>query len=92
MRVGERLGVPREGGKTLRKAHEPAALETSVFAWKWSRPGEPASLTHHDFIEDLLSRLVRQALEGNRISLGGAAEISRVTRKAMRKLAREWST
>ena len=79
-------------GKTLRKADEPAALETSEFAWNWNRSGEPASLTRHDFIEDRLSRLVRQALEGRRISLGRAAEISGVSREAMRKQAREWSS
>ena len=79
-------------GKTLRKADEPVALETSEFAWNWSRSGEPASLTQHDFIEDRLSRLVRQALEGRRISLGRAAEILGVSRQAMRKQAREWSS
>ena len=79
-------------GKTLRKADEPAALETSEFAWNWSRSGEPASLTRHDFIEDRLSRLVRQALEGRRVSLGRAAEILGVSREAMRKQAREWSS
>ena len=79
-------------GKTLRKADEPAALKTSEFAWNWSRSGEPAGLTRHDFIEDRLSRLVRQALEGRRISLGRAAEILGVSREAMRKQAREWSS
>ena len=79
-------------GKTLRKADEPAAIETSEFAWNWSRSGEPASLTRHDFIEDRLSRLVRQALEGRRISLGRAAEILGLSREAMRQQAREWSS
>ena len=78
--------------KTLRKADEPVALETSEFAWNWSRSGEPASLTRHDFVEDRLSRLVRQAFEGRRISLGRAAEILGVSREAMRKQAREWSS
>ena len=79
-------------GKTLRKADEPAAIETSEFAWNWSRSGEPASLTRHDFIEDRLSRLVRQALEGRRISLGRAAEILGLSREAMRQQAREWAS
>lgn len=79
-------------GKTLRKADEPAAIQTSEFAWNWSRSGEPASLTRHDFIEDRLSRLVRQALEGRRISLGRAAEILGLSREAMRQQAREWSS
>jgi Zn-dependent peptidase ImmA (M78 family)/transcriptional regulator with XRE-family HTH domain len=76
-------------GKTLRRTDEPDALGAGEFAWNWSRSGEPASLTRHDFVEDRLSRLVRQALEGRRISLGRAAEILGVSREAMRKQARE---
>ena len=78
-------------GKTLRKADEPDALGASEFAWNWSRAGEPAGLNQHDFIEDRLSRLVRQALERGRISLGRAAEILEITREAMRKQTREWA-
>lgn len=77
-------------GRTLRKIEEPAAIEKSEFAWDWRRSGEPASLSEHDFVEDRLSRLVRRALEDERISLGRAAEILGVTRDEMRKLAREW--
>ena len=80
-------------GKTLRKTDEPDALGASEFAWNWSRSGEPAGLNQHDFIEDRLSRLVRQALERGRISLGRAAEILGITRQeAMRKQAREWAS
>jgi len=78
-------------GKTLRKTEEPKALEKSEFAWNWSRAGEPAGLSQHDFVEDRLSRLVRQALEEEHISLGRAAEILGLTREAMRKQAREWA-
>ena len=78
-------------GKTLRKADEPAALETSEFAWNWSRSGEPANLDQHDFIEVRLSRLVRRALESGRISLGRAAEILEITRDRMSRQAREWA-
>ena len=77
-------------GKTLRKTDEPEALEKSEFAWNWSRSGEPAGLSKHDFIEDRLSRLVRRALEEERISLGRAAEILGLTRDEMRQKAREW--
>lgn len=77
-------------GKTLRKTDEPEALHKSEFAWNWSRSGEPAGLSEHDFIEDRLSRLVRRALEEERISLGRAAEILRLTRDEMRQKAREW--
>lgn len=78
-------------GKTLRKTDEPEALQKSEFAWNWSRSGEPAGLSEHDFIEDRLSRLVRQALEEERISLGRAAEILGLTRNEMRRKTREWA-
>ena len=77
-------------GKTLRRAEEPEALKRSEFAWNWSRSGEPEGLSRHDFVEDRLSRLVRQALEQEQISLGRAAEILGVTREEMRRQAREW--
>ena len=79
-------------GKTLRRIQEPEALEKGEFAWDWRRSGEPASLCEHDFVEDRLSRLVRRALEEERISLGRAAEILGVTRDEMRKQARRWVT
>ena len=78
-------------GKTLRKTEEPKALEKSEFAWNWSRAGEPEGLSHHDFVEDRLSRLVRQALEREHISLGRAAEILGLSREEMRRQAREWA-
>ena len=78
-------------GKTLRKTEEPKALEKSEFAWNWSRAGEPEGLSQHDFVEDRLLRLVRQALEQEHISLGRAAEILGLTREEMRKQAREWA-
>ena len=77
-------------GKTLRRIEEPEALEKGEFAWDWRRSGEPAGLSEHDFVEDRLSRLVRRALEEQRISLGRAAEILGVTRDEMRKQARQW--
>ena len=78
-------------GKTLRKTEEPKGLEKSEFAWNWSRAGEPEGLSQHDFVEDRLARLVRQALEQEHISLGRAAEILGLTREEMRKQAREWA-
>ena len=79
-------------GRTLRRIQEPEALEKGEFAWDWRRSGEPAGLCEHDFVEDRLSRLVRRALEEERISLGRAAEILGVTRDEMRKNAGEWVT
>ena len=78
-------------GKTLRRIEEPEALEKSEFGWDWRRSGEPAGLSEHDFVDDRLSRLVRRALEEERISVGRAAEILGVSRDEMRKQAREWA-
>lgn len=78
-------------GVTLRKADEPAALGNSEFAWNWGRSGEPDRLSRHDFMEDRLSRLVRRALEQERISLGRGAEILGLNREQMRQRAREWT-
>ena len=78
-------------GKTLRRTDEPRALNKSEFAWNWQRSGEPAGLTRHDFMEDRLHRLVRLAVEQERISLGRAAEILGRDREDMRRLAAEWA-
>ena len=77
-------------GRTLRKIEEPEALAKSEFAWDWRRSGEPACLSEHDFIEDRLLRLVRRALEEERISLGRAGEIQGLTRDEMRMQVRQW--
>ena len=77
-------------GKMLRKTDEPEALQKSEFAWNWSRSGEPAGLSQHDFVGDRLSRLVRRALEKQKISLGRAAEILGLRREDMREQARGW--
>ncbi len=78
-------------GRTLRRIEEPEALAKSEFAWDWRRSGEPAGLSEHDFVEDRLLRLVRRALEEERISLGRAAEILGLSRDGMRIQAREWA-
>ena len=78
-------------GKTLRKTDEAEPLHASEFAWSWRRSGEPAGLSRHDFVEDRLARLVRRAVEEQRISLGRAAEILGLTREEMRRQARAWA-
>ena len=78
-------------GKTLRKTDEAEPLHESEFAWSWRRSGEPAGLSRHDFVEDRLARLVRRAVEEQRVSLGRAAEILGLTREEMRKQARAWA-
>ena len=77
--------------RTLRRIEEPEALAKSEFAWDWRRSAEPAGLSEHDFVEDRLLRLVRRALEEDRIPLGRAAEILGLTRDGMRIQAREWA-
>ena len=78
-------------GRTLRKTREPQALDKSEFSWNWSRSGEPEGLSQHDFIENRLSRLVRQAIEQGHVSIGRASEILGLTREEMRSQAREWA-
>ena len=77
-------------GRTLRKIEEPEALAKSEFAWDWRRSGEPVRLSEHDFVEDRLLRLVRRALEEERISLGRAAETLGLTRDEMRMQVGRW--
>ena len=79
-------------GKTLRNTEEPLALARSEFAWQWSRSGEPERLSPHDFVEDRLAWLVRNALEREHISLGRAAEILGLAREEMRKRTAQWAT
>ena len=78
-------------GKTLRKTDEAEPLHESEFVWSWRRSGEPAGLSSHDFVDDRLARLVRRAVEEQRVSLGRAAEILGLTREEMRKQARAWA-
>ena len=75
-------------GKSLRKADEPNPLKTSEFLWNWSRAGEPEG--EYDFVEDRLHRLVRMAMERKIVSLGRTAEILRISRGDMRRLAADW--
>jgi hypothetical protein len=81
----------REFGTTLRKVDEPARLAEGEFRFQWNRAGEPDGLSRFDFVEDRLSRLVRQALDRELISQGRAAEILGLSRTEMRELAAAWS-
>lgn len=74
-------------GKTLRKVDEPDRLEAGEFRLDWSRAGEPDSLSESDFVQDRLYRLVRIGLDKGVVSVGRAAEILRISRAEMRKLA-----
>ena len=81
----------RRFGKTLTKSDEPARLKEGEFRLDWARSGEPDGLSEYDFKDDRLSRLVRDAVEKEVISLGRAAEILGVSRTEMRELAGAWA-
>jgi Zn-dependent peptidase ImmA (M78 family)/DNA-binding XRE family transcriptional regulator len=80
----------RRYGKTLKKADEPQPLTEHDF--DEGRAMEPDRLSDADCLDDRLRRLVRQAVEGEEISLSRAAEILRLSLMDMRQLAAEWAT
>jgi Zn-dependent peptidase ImmA (M78 family)/DNA-binding XRE family transcriptional regulator len=83
----------RRTGRSLLKVDEPAALPPGAFlgAAAESRKGsEPTQLTEYDFLSDRRQRLVREAIEGEVISMGRAAEILGVPLRTMRQIAGSW--
>lgn len=76
-------------GKTLTMKEEPEALDPSSFS-EVLRSREPDSLSSSAFIEDRLSRLVRQAFEKDLISKSKAAEILRIDLDAMQERIDHW--
>jgi Zn-dependent peptidase ImmA (M78 family) len=81
----------RYSGRTLKKIDEPQALAQGEFRFSWNRAEELGdSLSKYDFVEDRLSRLVREALRKEIISLGRAAEILALPLSEMRELASAW--
>lgn len=79
----------RRYGRTLKKADEPQPLTESEFDER--RGLEPDRLSDADCLDDRLSRLVRQAVETDEISLSRGAEILRMSLEDMRQLAAEWA-
>ncbi len=82
----------RQYGHPLTRIAEPQALKPHEFG---GRPvdrvaDEPASLVDDDFREDRLNRLVRLAIEREKISLSRGAEILRLDLADMRELANSW--
>lgn len=80
-------------GRTLMKEDEPEALAADAFQASFpeaSKAREPEDLSGADFVEDRLSRLVREAVEAGAISLGRAAEVLRLSLPEMRALAGAW--
>jgi Zn-dependent peptidase ImmA (M78 family)/DNA-binding XRE family transcriptional regulator len=82
----------RQFGQSLTRRSEPEALDPRVFT---GRPtdrvaDEPARLLDADFREDRLSRLVRAAVETEKITMSRAAEILNLDLVEMRELANSW--
>ena len=80
-------------GRTLTRAEEPHVADAEYFsgAMVAIRSGnEPNQLSSSEFQEDRLRRLVRKALEEERITLSRAAEILGRSMTEMRELTRSW--
>jgi Zn-dependent peptidase ImmA (M78 family)/DNA-binding XRE family transcriptional regulator len=81
-------------GTTLKKGDEPVALSAENFRTpspESQSSREPERLSKSDFIEDRLSRLVRDAVEKDEITMSRAAEILRFDLEGMRTLAAAWA-
>lgn len=83
----------RRYGKTLLKRDEPEAIAGDAF-WASSPESSPAReperLSHADFAEDRLSRLVRQAVDRSAITLSRGAEVLELSLREMRELSASW--
>ena len=79
-------------GKTLSIADEPEALSPDKFQQSPEvlRSQEPDSLSPSHFIEDRLSRLVRDAIEKDEITMSRGAEILRLDLETMREIVSSW--
>jgi len=83
----------RRTGRTLLRDDEPDALAQDAFRASFPEDrsaGEPDSLSPVDFIQDRLSRLVRKAIEREKISLGRGAEVLGISLQDMRDLTASW--
>lgn len=83
----------RRTGRTLLRDDEPDALAQDAFRASFPEDrsaGEPDSLSPVDFIQDRLSRLVRKAIEQEKISLGRGAEVLGISLQDMRDLTASW--
>ncbi|HBP38791.1 MAG TPA: DNA-binding protein [Clostridiales bacterium] len=101
-RISEKLGKdiwPRfnmayagKYGHCLKRSEEPMALNPSYFHCgpEMLRANEPEAISHRNFVEDHLSRLVRLAVETEKISLGRGAEILGYDLIKMREIVSSW--
>ncbi len=88
-----RVDYKRVGGRTLLGHDEPVALAKDAYRASFPesrKAGEPEGLSHVDFPGDRLSRLVRKAIESEKISLSRGAEILRLSLQDMRTLSASW--
>jgi len=74
------LAYQRRFNKKLSFKEEPAGTEHA----------EPFGLDEFDFYEDRFRRLVRQAVEEDKISMSRGAEMLRISIEEMRELTRSW--
>lgn len=79
-------------GKTLSIADEPEALLPDKFLQSPEalRSHEPDSLSPSYFVEDRLSRLVRYAIEEDKITMSRGAEILKIDLEDMRDIVSSW--
>lgn len=82
----------RKTKKSLRGFHEPNALHPSSFHGdpEKLRANEPDYISSLYFVEDRLARLVRMAVEAEKISLSRAADILGHDLAQMRAIASSW--
>lgn len=87
------MDYQRRHGRALLRDDEPDALAKDAFRASFPEnlaAAEPEHLSRVDFPGDRLSRLVRKAIEGEKISLGRGAEILRRSLQDMRDLSASW--
>ncbi len=83
-------GYKRRTGKSLGKADEPMPLRADEFFPESRSAMEPEKLVAADFIEDRLAKLVRSAIDKEKITLNRGAEILRLDLEAMRERVAAW--
>ena len=79
-------------GYSLKKSDEPMAIQPSCFYGdpEILRANEPEAISHRHFVEDRLSRLVRLAVESEKITLSRGAEILGYDLIKMREIVSSW--
>lgn len=87
------MDYKRRSGRTLLRDDEPDSLAQDAFRASFPEADlaqEPSHLSPKDFTQDRLSKLVRQAIEQEKISIGRGAEILELSLQGMRELSASW--